>query len=46
MHAEERNPVKRWKDVINRDLAELGATPNDAPDRLILYFGDTIVGEV
>ncbi|VDP21101.1 unnamed protein product [Heligmosomoides polygyrus] len=28
-----RAPKKRWKDVIKRDLAEIGAAPDDALDR-------------
>ncbi|VDO92959.1 unnamed protein product [Heligmosomoides polygyrus] len=27
-------PKKRWKDVIERDLAEVGATADDALDRM------------
>ncbi|VDP14967.1 unnamed protein product [Heligmosomoides polygyrus] len=27
-------PRKRWKDVIKKDLAEIGAAPDDALDRM------------
>ncbi|VDO76339.1 unnamed protein product [Heligmosomoides polygyrus] len=32
--ASERSPKERWKDVIKRDLNEVGATADDALDRM------------